>query len=329
MDIVLRKMEDSKFKWLKNALKNTTDKSTVQLDEPSPECFLIFKTYIDPVIYLIIVITGLALNGTLLLIFARHREIRTTSNVMIFNLAICDFLNICINAPMHYMFPYYHNKLNMFSCRVTYGCRQFFSCISAISLAALSVQRFCATFPRTHGKLANSKCRIGLYVVLVWVSALGISVPPICVSKVYKYLCSNYGSANPAIVMVVLYAIFYCIVFLAFIVIFNLLTARRLRVSAQQIPGENLQNVKCLRKKSANIVTSLAILYVVSHAPYWIWCAVVYSYKINRLNEIVLFTQYVFKYLLFAHACFNPVALYKCSNTFKRLFRRHVCCSEN
>ena len=321
-------MNDSDVKSLSNASQGTTDKSPAELDGSDPECFVFFKTYIDPAMYVVIIIIGLILNGTLLLIFARHREIRTTANIMILHLAICDVLNICINGPIHYVFPYYgYDIQNRFICGSLVVARQLLSCISALSLVALSIQRFCATFPRIHGIFLNNKCIIGLFVVLVWVLSLGMSLPPIFMEEVFEHFCSSYKNIEAARAMVLLSTISYCVVFLAFIVIFNLLTARRLRRSAQQIPGENLHKVKNSREKSANVMTSLCVLYIVSYVPHWVWCTVVYCYELNRHTGVVLFTEYLFKYLLFAHACFNPVALYISSSVFKKLFRRYMCCS--
>ena len=322
-------MNESYDKPFTRALQNSTEQSQVELDETDPECFVFFKKYIDPIMYVVIIICGLVLNGTLLAIFARHKEIRTTANIMILNLALCDILNVCINAPVHYVYPYYRKKLHILTCRTLLAARQFFSSISAISLVALSIQRFCATFSFTHRKFFNNKCRTVLLVVLVWAISLVISVLPTFMWEYYERMCSYYRNPNTTKVVVVISAILYCVVYLGFMVGFNLLTARRLRLSAQEMPGEMRNKIKSCRNKSASVVTSMAVLYVMSYVPYWIWSLVVYCYELNRHTGLALFTEYMFKYLLFAHSCFNPVALYISSNTFKRLFRRYLCCSGN
>ena len=323
------KVNDSWAKSFANALQNSTQQSKVEMNVTDPEYVVIFTNYIDPVMLAVIIISGLVLNGTLLTIFVRHREIRTTANIMILNLAICDILNVCINAPIHYVYPHYRNNLPILTCRFFMSARQFLSSISAISLVALSIQRFCATFSFNERKFLSNKCQTGLFIGLVWAISLVASVAPTFIKEYYERVCSNHHETKVMKTAVVTSAIFYCVVYLALIVSFNLLTARRLRLSAQQMLGEHWHKIKSGRNKSASVVTSMAVLYVVSYVPYWIWCVVVFCYELNKHTGVVLCTGYVAKYLLFAHSCLNPVALYISSNTFKSYFRRYLCYSRN
>ncbi|KAJ9576738.1 hypothetical protein L9F63_025366 [Diploptera punctata] len=299
----------------------------LQTTSDDPDYFVIYKTYVDPAIYVIIIILGLTFNGTLLIMFLRHKEIRTTGNIMILNLTVCDLLNICINAPLHYSFHYYKNELNnVLLCRIITAVRQFFRCVSASSLLALSVQRYCATNPRVQ--YFNSRCRVASFVLVVWVFPLGVAVPPSVTWDFYRRMCSYYNKNNTTTrLVIILTAVLYCVVFPALVLGFNLLTARRLRHSAHAFPGETGHSIKSRRKRSAGVVTSLAVLYVISYVPYWVWCSFVYNYDVDRHSGVVLFTEYVFKYLLFADACFNPLTLYFTSITFKNMFRRYMCCS--
>jgi hypothetical protein len=57
-----------------------------------PEEFQLFNYYIDPALYLVVLIVGLIGNGILLFIFVRHREIRTRFNIMIISLVVCDLV---------------------------------------------------------------------------------------------------------------------------------------------------------------------------------------------------------------------------------------------
>jgi hypothetical protein len=57
-----------------------------------PEEFQPFNYYIDPALYLVVLIVGLIGNGILLFMFVRHLEIRTRSNIMIINLVVCDLV---------------------------------------------------------------------------------------------------------------------------------------------------------------------------------------------------------------------------------------------
>jgi hypothetical protein len=77
---------------------NSTKQRTVYRTQG--ENFPVLVTYINPTVYTLILAVGMILNGVLLLIFKRHRVIRTTANIMILNLNMSDILNLCMSAPV-------------------------------------------------------------------------------------------------------------------------------------------------------------------------------------------------------------------------------------
>jgi gastrin-releasing peptide receptor/bombesin-like receptor 3 len=294
--------------------------------------FYALKTYVNPAIYILIMTVGLVQNGTLIFIFLRHREIRTTANTMLFNLAVSDILNLSISAPLFCMFHYPHNDLaDVTSCRLYTAGRHFLLCVSALSVLALSVQRFCITSPKLlYSRSMNWSLTTSpmLYVLAVWLLALLIALPMFLSQGVYGYLCSSNTDESPTRVLFLLYALMFCVLLPSLMFFLSMLTARRLRKSAEIMPCA-LRHVtqEHARVRSAKIVTFLAIVFVVTYFPLWLWAAVVYWTDPNRQSAPVLISEYVTKYLLFANGCFNPTALCIASRTFRRLFRRYLCCS--
>jgi hypothetical protein len=57
------------------------------------------ETYIVPILFVLIFVVGVLGNGTLVLIFMRHRNMRNTPNTYIFSLALGDLLVIVICVP--------------------------------------------------------------------------------------------------------------------------------------------------------------------------------------------------------------------------------------
>lgn len=57
------------------------------------------ETYIVPILFVLIFVVGVLGNGTLVLIFLRHRNMRNTPNTYIFSLALGDLLVIVICVP--------------------------------------------------------------------------------------------------------------------------------------------------------------------------------------------------------------------------------------
>jgi hypothetical protein len=57
------------------------------------------ETYIVPILFAVIFIVGTIGNGTLVLIFVRHKQMRNVPNIYILNLALGDLLVIISCVP--------------------------------------------------------------------------------------------------------------------------------------------------------------------------------------------------------------------------------------
>ena len=296
------------------------------------EKFSVLQIYVNPTIFVIIMAVGLVQNVTLVLVFVRHGEIRTTANTMIFNLAISDILNLSISAPLFCMFHYPHNAPNnVMLCRLYTAGRHFLLCVSALSVLALSVQRFCITAPfhlSSRRKSWTPSTSPTLYVFAVWLLSFLIALPMFLIEGVYSYLCSSNTEGSPTRIIFLLYTLMFCVLLPGLMLFFSTLTAWRLRRSVMQMPCEIRHRTHArVRRRSARIVTFLALVFVVTYCPLWMWATVVYWTDADRQSAIVLVSEYVTKYLLFANGCFNPIALCAASGTFRKLFKRYLCCS--
>jgi gastrin-releasing peptide receptor/bombesin-like receptor 3 len=328
----------SRSPWTQNVFSNwntfyiTNKISEDDLNVSEEDKFYTLKMYVNPSIYILIMTVGLVQNGTLVLIFLRHKEIRTTANIMLFNLAVSDILNLGISAPLFCMFHYPHNDpADVTLCRLYTAGRHFLLCVSALSVLALSVQRFCITAPKILYSRSNSWSLTTspmLYVFAVWLLAFLIALPMLLSQGVYGYLCSSSTDESPTRVLFLLYALMFCVLLPSLMLFFSMLTARRLRKSAVIMPCALRHITQAhARVRSASIVTFLALVFVLTYFPLWLWAAVVYWTDPDRQSVPVLVSEYVTKYLLFANGCFNPTALCIASRTFRNLFRRYLCCS--
>jgi gastrin-releasing peptide receptor/bombesin-like receptor 3 len=306
--------------------------SEQDVEMSAEEKFSVFKTYVNPTIFVIIMGVGLVQNVTLVVIFIRHGEVRTTANTMVFNLAISDILNLSISAPLFCMFHYPHNAPNdVILCRLYTAGRHFLLCVSALSVLALSVQRFCITAPSllySRSKSWTPSTSPTLYVLAVWLLSFLIALPMFLIEGVYSYLCSTYTEESPTRILFLLYSLMFCCLLPSLMLFFSTLTARRLRKSVVQMPcAIRHKTHERLRRRSARIVTFLALVFVLTYCPLWLWAPVVYWTDPDRQSALVLVSEYITKYLLFANGCCNPIALCIASRTFRKLFKRYLCCS--
>ncbi|XP_069691640.1 uncharacterized protein [Periplaneta americana] len=314
--------------------QNPTNKSNDLTTLKQQELEMLFRYYVYPGVYIVFLVLGVIGNGTLLLMFAKYKEVRTAPNIMVFNLAIADVMNLFANAPLYYVSKY-HSEWIFFD---GYGCRIFVTfrflnhAVIELSIVALSAQRYCATVSalRTSGARwrLNARIRTVIFIFTVWLIGLILALPPSIIFDFRNGVCFPFVKSQVLVkALDIFYFVFFCFVLPILMALFSLMTAHRLRKSVREIPGEVRIGVRELaRYRSAKVVTALAIAYAVSHIPRSIWFFLVSYFHLSRRAMKYIFIDEVTNYLMFSNSCLNPLALYIASGTFRRLFKRHLCC---
>lgn len=291
-----------------------------------------FQYYIYPGFYFVLLVLGATGNGALLLMFVKYKEIRTAPNIMVFNLALVDIMNLFANAPLYYISKYHSQWLYLEG----YGCRLFATfrflnhSIIEFSVVGLSAQRYCATVTtlrnRTSRWRLSARCKTVTFLLVVWLIALVVSLPPSLLYEFPSGVCFPLATSLTK-VLNVFYFVLYCIVLPLTMGVFSVTTARKLKQSVRNIPGEQqYRSQEVTRYRSAKVVTALAISYAVTHIPRSVWFFCVSFFHLDRLETKYIYIDEITNYLIFANSCLNPMALYVSSGKFRQLFRRHLFC---
>jgi hypothetical protein len=293
-----------------------------------------FQYYIYPGVYLVIFMLGTMGNGALLLMFVKHKEVRTGPNIMIFNLALTDVMNLFANAPLYYASKYYSEWifLDVYGCRVFVTFRFLNHTIIELSIVALSAQRYCAVvtafdYPPSRMRL-SARSRTILYILTVWLIALVLALPPSIIFEFKDGVCFPFVRSQTFVkALDIFYFTFFCFFLPITMGVFSVLTARKLRQSVRNVPGElHYKTRETARYRSARVVTALAVTYAISHIPRSIWFFLVSFFHLNRREMKYIFIDEVTNYLIFSNSCLNPLALYIASGTFRGLFKRYLFC---
>jgi hypothetical protein len=115
---------------------------------------------------------------------------------------------------------------------------------------------------------------------------------------------------------------------------FSILTARRLHDSTRDVPSQLCNaNTEQSRKRSARVLRALTLAFLISYVPNFTWNFVDYWFEdeLFELPDIVSVSiDNVAYHLLFLNVCFNPMALYIVSSTFRKAFVMYMfrCCSK-
>lgn len=295
------------------------------------EITVYFRDYIDPPVYIVILVTGLTCNIILLLMFAQKKEIRTAPNIMIFNIVIADVLNLTFNLPLQYFGFYYPSYVRLSEpvCVLFVTLRCMFTSASALSVVALSAQRFCATLPAFHNLKARSRSSSLIitivYILLVWAAASSIVLPDTLREKVCDDNPAEKSGRKSAKVVSLHEFVVYCFALPGIMFIFTFLTARRLKQSAKEIPGDVRHKThEEARNRGAKVVTALCVVFTISYVPFFMWGRIATTLGLDRLELSYRVLDNLTYYLLFSNPCFNPLALYVTSHTFRRLFNGYL-----
>jgi hypothetical protein len=155
---------------------------------------IMMHEFVQPVVQGIIFLIGFVGNGVMIIIFARQRNIRTTTNMMLMNLAIGDVLNLTVNIPVFYSYTVSTTwRFGLHLCKAYRFLRQLGIGVSIYSIAAISVQRFIAMTQfdifLCHGCRIPKNLKTFLIISSVWLTACVIAVPHTIQTGIYDENC--------------------------------------------------------------------------------------------------------------------------------------------
>uniref|UniRef100_A0A1B0DR34 G-protein coupled receptors family 1 profile domain-containing protein n=1 Tax=Phlebotomus papatasi TaxID=29031 RepID=A0A1B0DR34_PHLPP len=288
------------------------------------------ETYIVPIIFFLIFIIGTIGNGTLVVVFLRHRAMRNVPNTYILSLALADLLVILTTVPLTstvYVFDSWFWGQEL--CTISEFVKDVSIGVSVFTLTALSGDRFFAIVDplrkfHTHSGRAT-KLTVSI-AISIWILAIICGIPALVGSYIrvvqvnkevsfelcYPFGPPEWGKTYARYIVMARFMIFYAIPLLI-IAIFYALIARHLFYSASNVPGEMqgaLRQIKARRKVAITVLAFVVIFGLPTaeedYNVYW------------HVLRIVGFC------LSFANSCANPVALYCVSGAFRKHFTRFV-----
>ena len=307
------------------------------------------ETYIVPILFALIFVVGVLGNGTLVLIFIRHRNMRNVPNTYIFSLALGDLLVIVTCVPFTSTvytvesWPYGETICKLLECvkDISIG-------VSVFTLTALSADRFFAIVDpmrklHTGGGGRRATRLTILCAVFIWILAVVCALPAAVASyiKVLKIsdtksinICYPYrqswGEFYAEAMVIAKFFIYYAIP-LIIISFFYLLMARHLILSTKNMPGEIQGQARQVRarKKVAKMVLAFVIVFAICFFPQHVFMLWFYSDQKaaeEQYNEFWHIFRIAGFCLSFINSCINPIALYCVSGTFRKHFNRYLLC---
>ena len=272
-------------------------------------------------------VVGFVGNAILFLIFARHREMLSASNVIILNLAIGDTLSLVSNIIVSFMFNLSDSMLVGFL--VCLSITLFIPLSTGVcvySVTMLAIQRYVAlaSLGKDQGCRLLRRYSSVLFICAIWILAAASAVPLFLKTEFYEDYCTVQLTEFITVFNVVV----YCVLPLLTTAAFSTVTSRKMRRSVHKMPGEVVgqKSARNARTRSANILIGLIVVFAISYVPYYLFLFLYHHFNVEMLGFLQMF---IISYtLIFVNSCCNPVALYAASGNFRKYFNKYLqwCC---
>nr|CAI5821622.1 unnamed protein product [Callosobruchus analis] len=277
------------------------------------------ETYIVPVLFFLIVIVGVLGNGTLVVIFVRHRNMRNVPNTYILSLALADLL-------------------------ISETAKDISTAVSIFTLTALSADRFFAIvdpLKKFHASGGGKRAtRVTLCTAFsIWILAIVCAIPAAIGSHIKRNSCRKCSvfrllsisrtlverqvspSDGDGQVPVILHSTFgyHWDIYLSM--------AAALMLSAKNMPGE-LQGMQRQVNEGKEESSCDGVIFVVVFAIFFapLHAFMLFFYfnpdSLRLYNAFWHYLRIVGFCLYYSHSCANPIALYFVSGAFRKYYKR-------
>ena len=298
-----------------------------QRNETSAENdYVHFRTYIEPVVFIFIFLSGCFGNGFLLFIILRHSDMRNKNNICVAHLAIVDILSLILNLPLSYWDSVHVNwDLGETSCKLFMGSKDLAVSLVVFSVVTLAFERYLVVQSFNTMKISNGSIAGPIvYLVYVWMYALATSIPTYLRATVEgRCYLSSPGIVDYIRMLQTFQLIMNCCLPVATIIFINIVTVNTLRESISKIPGV-LTNQSHYRNRNTvvNTVTILSVVFTLSYVPNFLLRTLV-SWSVWKAEDVFWYS-FVSYCLFFVHSIFNPFALFVMGSKYKKHIKEYI-----
>jgi len=295
----------------------------------------LLKQYEVP-IYAVPFIIGTTGNVILLIIIICNKDMGTVPNMYIINLVVSDIIYLTV-----LFFEAYANRISElwlyddFTCRFLPFCRRVSVCLSAYSVALLSIKRYRVIVNAFYVRVSSKPTWRGTVATIfgVWIVAALFAVP----SAVSSYQCVRDARMTPTRYyqrVVIFELLASCVLPVCVIAFTYIMTARHLVKSSRSI-SEGTENPQMNKgRNTAKMVVGLTVVFLISYVPYHVFLTyIIWTRDIDEVYSSVRVMIFDLNYgtqnlistcFLLINSCLNPVALFCTSSPIRQHLKRSL-----
>ncbi|XP_033741715.1 neuropeptide CCHamide-1 receptor-like [Pecten maximus] len=300
-----------------------------------------------PILFVILMLTGVVGNGTLIFTVLRNKSMRNVPNILIVNLSAGDLLLLVMSAPFSAtVFTLESYPFGELICKMNEYLQTLSAGVSVLTLTALSGDRYVAiVYPMSKHK-GKPTLKTSIAVAFIWIISAIFAIPDAISFNIQihagVYYCQPfpvrwqewYGNTHCLFRFLTLFLIPLIIIGTFYFLMARILvkSSRQMPCEATKGPGQSQQQQRQIeaRMKVARVVLSFVLLFVVCWLPrhiYLIW----FYWGTSDFSEFWVWFKLLGFCLTYVYSCVNPYALYFLSSQFRKYYNRYLfrCCPKS
>ncbi|KAG7317477.1 hypothetical protein KOW79_018512 [Hemibagrus wyckioides] len=269
---------------------------------------------------------GFVNNAIVLLLFCRHKPLRSPINCMLVSISVSDLLVCVLGTPFSFAASTRGRWLIGARGCVWYGfINSFLGIVSLISLAALSYERYCTMMGATQVDITSYR-KVFMGITFSWIYSLVWVVPPLFGWSRYVpegpgTTCSvNWTAKTANNVSYIVCLFFFCLI-LPFVVI--VYSYGKLLQAIKQVTRINTVLSRKRERRVLLLVVTMVVCYLLCWLPYGIMALVV---TFGEPGLVTPEASIVPSLLAKMSTVINPIIYIFMNKQFYRCFRDLLMC---
>ncbi|RWS15543.1 [Phe13]-bombesin receptor-like protein [Dinothrombium tinctorium] len=305
------------------------------------------ETYIVPVVFLFIFISGVFGNISVIYIVIEEKLIQSPSYLYILNLSFGDLIVILGTVPfVCTIYTFESWPYGKFVCKASEFISDVSIAVSVFTLSTMSFDRYKAAFSTVVRTAYQRKSfnilrsPTGLSIVFIWMLAIVFAIPAAYNSFLYEInvganksivVCypfpPEYGDWYPKTIVLSKFMLFYIIPLIIIACCYISIALHLINKSKHASTGNaQFQRSSQRNFSRAKIVLSFVFIFMICFFPNHMFMIWFYFHpNSHQLYNDFWHTWRIVAFVLsFLNSCLNPITLYVTSDHFKHLCNVHI-----
>ena len=292
--------------------------------------------FLLPIMCVVVFLVGLGGNGLVIFSILSNKEMQSSSNILILNMALVDALVVTFVPALTvtYIIPLYPfgNIWCKFNQYFIYAC----SFVGIYTLVAVSINRYLAVVYPVRSIYYRTKKNSFICALVIWIISLIGNIPTTMYFEVYNYAVENETKStcdtvdhkpdNPKDVKS-FYGSFFVLGYFLPVSFLCILYGRMLKKLRHiEVPGDNQSNERMrVHKRVTKLVVTVVFVYAFCNLPLNV-VFMIQHFGYYPKNNLTFAIQNAAYNLGLINSCVNPFIYAFLSTEFREKFARVLCC---